>query len=260
MKNIFIKTLVLVGAMALPLASFAQSSATPIVKFLPLLSGYNVAVPTNATVGIGSTNVLFTAYNGQVLYSLTNNMGNTNSVAADAFQPVKLSPDANGDVVANASLVYAFGNTNLIPQVVTNSAGQWFVVTTTGTNVLNLGNYTAWPLAAPNSQMWMYPATTNYYQQYLVNSTNVVTINIYRAPALTANGASTGGAVPLWETTAGFTTNITTTATSQYGYCALPVGFMQGAAFVKATVTGGPLANSSVTTLLNQLGIVQPQP
>ena len=101
--------LISIGAgLVLGISAYAQTGATASFRFLPLLTGYNVLVPTNATVGLGSTNVLNTTYAGQILYSLTNNTVNgtvnTNMVAPDAFKSVALASDINGDINANASV------------------------------------------------------------------------------------------------------------------------------------------------------------
>jgi len=231
--------------------------ASPVPKFLPLLSGYNVAVPTNTAAGLGVTNTLYTTYNGQVLHSLTNDVINgtlqTNLQNADAFKYVELMPDANGDVNANTALFIYVGNTNWIPVVVTNSVGQYMVTNT-------------WLLAPagpfPN---WMYPATTNYYGVYTNAATNLVTVTLYRAPALNPQGmypASLKPFVPLWETTNTFSFSFSPQGIQPVGmYTNLPTTWLQGARYVYASITAGVNTGNSGSAgiLVNQLGILQPQ-
>ena len=257
----------LIVSLFLMTALVAVAQTTTIqYRFMPLLSGYNVYVPTNVTsVGYGTTNVEFTAYNGQILYSLTNNVingtVNTNLVAPDAFKLAELVPDANGDVVSNAVLVVAIGNTNLIPIAITNIQGQWFTPTLYyTTNYSTAAWATTWPLAS-SSIPWMYPATTNVYP-FITNNLVIWTIHLYRAPAMTPDGSTTGASYPWWETTAQYTYLYTNadSYTPSVTYVPLPTWFMQGAKKVYATVgttTGTYLSKGG---LLNQLGILQPQP
>jgi hypothetical protein len=252
------KKLLLIAALtALCSVSYAQSTGIRIMKFMPLLSGYNVAVPTNATPGLGIVNTLFTMYNGQIVYSLTNNVVNgtlnTNTTAPDAFKIVDLVADANGDVNANAALVVYIGNTNWIPVVVTNSFGQYFV--------------TNWTLATSKTPNWMYPGTTNVYPVYDQASTNPITISLYRALAINPQGGLGADLSPtlsvtntMWETTPSFTCVVTGLGINPVCLITnLPTVFLQGARHVKATVNTPANSSQNGTLLLNQLGIMQPQ-
>ena len=258
MKNTLKKIAAIGTGLLLGASAMAQSGAAPIPRFLPLLSGYNVLVTTNGAVTLGTTNTLFTAYNGQVLYSLTNNMingtVNTNASAADAFQTVALLPDANGDINANAAIWVAVGYTNWIPVVVTNSVGQYFVTNN-------------WILGESSTPNWMYPATTNYYPSFGASATNVVTVTLYRAGTKNPKGGISGsinnGSFPmLAETTSAF--NIVLTANGTTGVCVtsnLPAAWLQGAKHVYASVniaTNNAGANN-LGIIVNQIGILQPQ-
>lgn len=222
------------------LAASSLTASAAVFQYDSLLSGYNVLIPTNSTPTLGTTNVLFTYIHGEVLYSLTNNMGNTNVVAADAFSQATLVPDLNGDIVANATVSYYIGNTNWIPQVVTNANGQYYV--------------TNWVLNPQTYPIWMYPATTNYYPAFAASATNVVTISLFRATIIKP--------FPVWETTAGFVFTVTGTGTTPIaGTTNLPASFLQGANLVKASVTAAPNgASNGNGILLNALGIQQPVP
>ena len=249
------------GLGLLTVAASAQST-TPTMRFLPLLSGYNVFVPTNATtIGLGVTNVLFTTTAGQVLFSLTNNyiaassgtaVLNTNLTVGDAFKIVSLTADANGDINANTSLWISYGNTNAIPIVATNSAGQWFV--------------TNWLYAVSIVPNWMYPATTNYYQQFIAGAmTNTITVTLYRAATLNpmgSLGASLGPNVPLWETTNAWNFTFVPSAGVTGGTLStnLPTTWLQGAKFVYMTISAAAGGGVGGGELLNQAGIMQPQP
>ena len=249
------------GLAAFVVTGFAQST-TPIMRFLPLLSGYNVFVPTNATViGYGGTNVLYTSTAGQVLFSLTNNyiaassgtaVLNTNGVAPDAFKVISLASDVNGDINANASLWISYDNTNAIPIVATNSAGQWFV--------------TNWLYAVSIVPNWMYPATTNYYQQFIAGAmTNTITVTLYRAATLNPMGnlgASLGPNVPLWETTNAWNFTFQPSGGVTGGTLAtnLPTTWLQGAKYVYMTISAAAGGGVGGGELLNQAGIMQPQP
>lgn len=258
------KKLILVLGLILGFISLGVAdSATPTWKFIPLLSGYNVFVPTNSapvagvvpTVGLGSTNVLYTSYNGQVLFSLTNNyvngVLNTNGVAPDAFRRIDLASDANGDIVANAALGLYIGNTNWIPIVVTNSFGQYMV--------------TNWILATSQYPNWMNPASTNAYINFPAAATNVLTVNLYRV--MTANpqgggqGANLGPSFMIPETTPGFTFQVNATGITPLAVITnLPIGFLTGARSVYCTMTCTNGAVNNAGLLVNQLGILQPQP
>src|SRR5271157_118969 len=257
--------------------AFSQTTASPIMRFMPLLSGYNVLAPTNgATIGYGTTNVLFTTYNGQVLYSLTNNLipnatgtQTSTNIAPDAFKIVTLMSDVNGDINANASLWVYYGNTNLYPVVTTNSMGLYFIPPAGYTNAQLTTAYGGWPLANSAYQPWMYPATTNYYPLAVpAAQTNVVTVTLYRSPTMIPmgpSGPSLATSFPLWETTNAWSFSFAPLG-GVTGGCYetnLPTTWLQGAKHVYATVscsisTVG--ANGATGIPINQLGILQPQP
>jgi len=259
MKRILISLLTI-----LPIVAFAQASASPVYRFMPLLSGYNVALTTNVTYGVGTTNAEFTTYQGVIEYSLTNNIGGSN-VWGDAFKYGVLLPDSQGDYVANAQVCVYAGNTNWFPIATTNAFMQWYIPPAGFTNTGYFTTaYAGWPLAMSGYQPWMYPATTNTYPGYSGVFTNTITVNLYRAPAATPNGttAEVGPAQPLWETTPGLSFTVTVIGvTPVYFQTNLPATFLQGGPRIKATVTVASYAfGQGFGTMLNQLGLGQPQP
>lgn len=252
-----ITKIIVVGTMLLsPFAALAQQSATPVMRFIPFFTGYNVQVPTNTVAGIGVTNLLYSNVQGQNVYSLTNQNVNgtviTNSISGDAFQQIGLKADVNGDIVANAAVVVYVNNTNLIPIGVTNSFGQWFV--------------TNWPLAVSQFPNWMYPATTNLFPQVTSADTNLVTINLYRVTDIRGGfgNALAVNTPQMVETAASFSFSFNPTSTTNgVIYTNLPVAWLQGARQVRATITVGANGgnnNNAEGILINQLGILQPQP
>jgi hypothetical protein len=121
MKKLISFGLMLVGLVSAQAANYSYQN---------FLNGWNLCVSNNTTVTAGYTNNLFTYYHGEVYNSFTTNgVGNTNNLAPDAFvsSGVDLFADANGDVVSNAVIVAYIGNTNWIPVVTTNTAGQYFI-------------------------------------------------------------------------------------------------------------------------------------
>ena len=265
-----VKKIAAVGASLLIAGSaFAQSGVAPTYRFLPLLNGYNVLVPTNATVGYGSTNVLYTTYAGQVVYSYSNNVNgglNTNYTAPDAFKVQSLASDANGDINANASLWIYVGNTNWIPVVTTNSVGQWMVPPAGFTNLTLTTAYAGWPLAPASAfPNWMGLATTNYYPAFIASATNVVTVSLFASPTMNPQGgtgsATLGPVAPIWETTASFVTSVTPNGITAVCLSTnLPIAFLQHGRHIYATLSAPPnLASNGNGILVNQLGILQPQ-
>lgn len=270
MKNTKQLIAVLVGLLLCD-SVFAQNAART-MRFLPFLSGYNVLVPTNSTVTLGQTNVLYTMYNGQIVYSLTNTVVNgtlnTNSTSGDAFKFITLMADVNGDINANAALVITIGQTNLIPIAITNSVGQWFVpggglITNYSTGAWAVN----WPLTPSGVPNWMSPATTNIYPGFAAGATtNVVNVTLYRGPTMKMGGGGGLGpdlaaGVPIWETAAEWSTNVTqigvTATTKIYN---LPTVFLQGAHNVYVSLTQSNTASQNATgALVNQIGILQPQ-
>ena len=276
MKKHLLKVIALLALSAV--TATAQNNGLNVSKFLPLLSGYNVLLVTNnpvsGAVGYGTTNVLYTTYAGQVVYSLTNNNINataqTNIVAADAFKLGSLSADANSDINANAAIAVYVNNTNWIPIAITNSIGQWFVPTAANTtNFVTAAWATVWPLAQSQYPSWMYPATTNLYPQINAASTNVVTVSLYRElfqnPMGANYGPTVGGnALPsTFESSAGFSFSFTPTGATAYGIITnLPTGFMQGCRrfYAAVSINTNSAANLNAYVLLNQIGIIQAQP
>ena len=263
--NKYLKQLASVGAGLLLCGSaMAQNSVSTIHRYLPLITGYNVYVQTNTTPGLGVTNTLYTTYNGQIVYSLTNNSYNgsavnTNLIANDAFNVGKLATDINGDINANAAVYVYCSNTNWIPIAITNSVGQWFVPATPyTTNYSTAAWATVWPLASAQSPNWMYPATTNTYPN--LNGTNLVTVNLYAGPSMNPQGGygpTIGPNVALWETTPSFSFSFTTTGGTPVGlFTNLPTSFLQHAKNIYATVSVNTTNNG---VLLNTIGILQPQ-
>lgn len=260
-----LKQLASVGAGLLLCATvMAQNSVSTIHRYIPLVTGYNVYVQTNTTPGLGVTNTLFTIYNGQVVYSLTNNSYNgstvnTNLIAPDAFKVVTLSADVNGDINANAALYLYFGNTNWIPIAITNILGQWFVPTLPyTTNYSTAAWATVWPLGIGSAPNWMSPATTNTYPN--LNGTNLVTVNLYAGAASNPQGGigpDLGPNVYLWETSPSMSFTLTTTGGTPYGFFTnLPTSFTQHAKHVYMTISVNTTNNG---VLLNTAGILQPQ-
>lgn len=241
---------VIAASFALVASVFAQADATPQFKFIPLLSGYNVLVGTNDgfTAGLTVTNVEFTKYNGQILFSLTT----TNSaIPLDAFKIGSFKPNHNGDSAnANASVVVYLGNTN-----------QWVPIAT----VSNLASATVavlatnWPIAASGNNQFF--VGTNLYPQ--IFGKNPILITLYRVPLRSANGGAAGGSNPAFnvpETTAAF--SFTVTANDATPVCLitnLPSTWMQGANDVYCTVTNQAVSTGGHYQLINQLGILQPQ-
>jgi hypothetical protein len=251
MKNMK-KLISILSASLLGTAAFAQSG-TPIYRFQPLLSGFNVNVTTNTAAGLGVTNTVYSTYGGQIVHSLTNDVFNgtlnTNLVVADAFKIATLGSDVNGDINANAYVTILVGNTNYIPLAVTNSFGQYYV--------------TNWALGTSQYPNWMYPATTNLYPAFTANSTNTLTVTLYRAGTLKLAGgisADLNPATPMWETTSAFSFTVAPNGLTPVCVITnLPIAWLQGARHVYATITAATGAGTG-SILVNQLGIVQPTP
>lgn len=259
------------------LSASAQVSSQTAARFIPLLSGYNVLVPTNTTAAgqfgagayatLGQSNTLYTSYAGQELYSLTNNntfgssnsvtitQQNTNTIAPDAFKIAHIVPDVNGDFNANATLVLVTGYTNYEPNLywATNSFGQVYL--------------TNWPLALSQSPNWQYPATPNTYPTWPASSTNTVVITLFGGAGNIAgvSDSTSGGAIlpkmftssSIWSASFNVAAGVGNVVMTN-----IPTGVMQQCKDVYAEVTVTPAAGLTGTTnqLINQLGILQPQP
>jgi hypothetical protein len=269
MKKLLISGFLAVG-LTLSFTASPQVGATPLFKFLPLLSGYNVALPNGTNLTIGSSNFLYTTTKGQVVYPYSSTGISSNTVAPDAFQMQTLSADVNGDIAANASVFIYLGNTNWIPVVTTNSVGQYFVAPPGFTNASITTAYAGWPLAAGNGYPnWMYPATTNYYGLYNSSvGTNTVVVTLYKSPSTSPSGGIGPNLGPtptfanqMWESTStfSFSLNYNTTNGTVVGFSTnLPTAWLTGAKHVYASILN--LGTNSVGVLINQLGISQPQP
>lgn len=265
--------ILLIGVACLfSLSASAQASWRWSMK--PLLSGYNILVTSNGFVTLGNTNVLYTAYNGQILYAYSNNVNgglSTNQISADAFQSTELSADVNADIVANAALVISFGNTNLTPIITTNLSGQ-IIVPNFNTN--GLIGAVPWPLNSSGSgPNWSF-GSTNYYPQFGGNGalsvTNQLFVSLYRMYDNPKGGIGPSPAGPSYrftETTPGFTVALTVNNSGTIPttvYTNLPLNFLQGARKVYCSLS---LTNSTYTVgtnqtplLVNQVSIQQPQP
>ncbi|MDE2097286.1 MAG: hypothetical protein KGL39_08595 [Patescibacteria group bacterium] len=268
----------------------AQNAGTHVWQFQPLLSGYNVVVPSNGIVGpqalsspftvadVTSTNVLFTKYNGQNVYSYSNNVNGrlrSSGFVGDAFNLVKLVSDANGDINANASLWIMLGQTNYIPTVGTNTSGQFIVpgYQTNGLAPALGGSLVPWPLAVANGPVWQGNATTNFFPLFGQGGqaiTNQLIVNLYAVSTMNPKGGmgpDLNPTVPLAESTPSFTAYFpmagNTAVTPLVFSTNLPTAFLQHARMVYMTIG---FTNSIYTAgtnawnvLLNQAGIVQPQ-
>lgn len=232
------KILSILGLLAMALSAFGQANPSPVTKWLPL-AGYNVSIPTNTAVGLLSTNVLFTRANGQVVFSYTNTGGT--QVQGDAFRNVRLQSDALGDAFANATLVIAYGNTNLIP--ITNASG--FV--------------TNWALADPTLGAQI-AGTANVYPVQNANSTNFVTATLVKSYWDNPRGEdNTYPNYRLYEPTATFTVTFTQSATGGMIVTNLPVAWLQGVRNVGCVLSCTNTAGNGSATLVNFIGISQPQ-
>lgn len=269
------KLITIVAAVAVSLSINAANW-----KFDSLLSGFNVLVPTNSTIGLSSlginaSNVLYTTSQGAIVLSYSNNVAGipggttTNGFYGDAFRTANTYPDVNGDINANASVWVMIGNTNLLPIVCSNSTGQLFVPTSSTNGAISYWGTTptVWPLAASSVINWMFPATTNMYPNFAGGTNNVV-VTLYRESTLDFGGSSTITRVPFWETTSIFSFTCTPTvnvpgSTPYVVVTNLPTGFLQGGRIVGCTVTATPVGAGGATSLgvlLNQIGILQPVP
>ncbi len=237
------KILSILGLLALTASAFAQADPTPVTRWLPLINGYNVAIPTNqAPVGILSTNVQYTTPSGKIVYSYS--VTGASNGLSDAFANVRLQNDNNGDALANATLVIAYGNTNLYP--ITNSTG--FV--------------TNWALADPTLGSFI-QGTANTYPLQNANSTNFVTVNLVRPFWDNPRGDNLNGYpnYRLYETDAKNTFSVTFNQAATGGMIVtnIPAAFMQGVRNVSASISATNAAGNGFATVINFLGISQPQ-
>ncbi len=235
------KILSIISLCAVALTSFGQANPSPKNHWLPL-AGYNVAIPTNqGDIGLLSTNIEYTTAGGKIVYSYSNT-GITNGLY-DAFRNVILQSDAQGDGVANATLVIAYGNTNLIP--ITNTSG--FV--------------TNWILTDPTIGGNSNPlGTANVYPVQNANSTNFVTVRLYRSYWDNPRGEdNTYPNYRLYEPTATFNVTFSQSASGGFISTNIPLIFMQGVRNVSASIQATNAAGNGSATLINFIGISQPQ-
>lgn len=179
------KKLILLGLM---LATFVASAAN--FKVQPLFNGWNLYVTNGTVYQVGGTNYEYTTLQGTIVYSLTNNLGNTNSVWPDVFDAATyIASDYNGNLNTNAQFTIYINNTNWIPVAITNSQGQYFVSN-------------SWPLLTSQYPTYMYPANTNLYPSLPnASNTNMLVFNFQRGITVIPGTAGTGpSAVTLWET------------------------------------------------------------
>lgn len=252
MKKLLTSIALLATAMSLHAASYQEDS---------LLNGWNLYL-TNGTASIpGATNQLFTTLNGQIVYSLTNNVINgtlnTNAAAPDAYGIANMKSDANGDFVANTALHYYINYTNWIPVAVTNSQGQYFVYTGNTNGLPTAQTYPAygWPLVGNQYPVYQFPASTNLYPiPTLGVGTNLTTIYLQRGWSY-PNGSSS---VTVWDTTTNvFSFTIADTGIVPVaGVTNLPTAFTQGANLVRIAA----ITVSTNSVLINAISIGQPIP
>ncbi len=280
----------------LGLTSFSLTFTVPaqtithIWRAMPLLSGYNVSVPSNQVVGpavlpgsgvaanVVATNVLWTKYNGQIVYSYSNNVNGgmgTNGYIADAFQSASLVSDANGDINANACLWIALNQTNYLPVIATNSFGQ-IVVPGTSTNgllpVFGGPNPTLWPLAVNSGPNWLPQGTTNFYPLYSQSTgvgviTNNLIVSLYRAPGFSMQGGigpdlqpkvNLFENAPVWVWYINVTNGLPQVLSSN-----LPATLLQGGKDFVVTLgltnSIEPVTTNTASVLVNQVLLLQPQ-
>lgn len=257
-------------AIAVVLAASAHAAN---IKLFSLLNGYNVLIQTNITVGFGNSNIFYTTIQGQAVYSWTNNTvfttsgSNTattivqsNLVANDAFKPIDLFPDANGDYNSTATLVLYTGNTNWSPNNYwqTNANGLVYL----GTNVV--GSY--WPLAASIFPNWQYPATPNAYPTLsAANESNTITISLYPGSGNPSSSADVPASYPvLYSSTAIWSaTYVVAAGIPNCVMTNIPAVSLQQMRKVYATITcSGPTSGMTTSTneIVNFIGIYQPVP
>lgn len=246
------KKLITIGFTALTLAA---NAATYVEQ--SFFNGWNLYVTNGPSVanGIGVTNLLFTTAQGQIVYSLTNQVINgilnTNSIVGDAYDTGGngLSFNLNGDIVANGAIHYAINYTNLIPIAITNSQGQWYTSN-------------SWPLQSSQYPIYQYPATTNVYPSLPnASDTNLVTLYFQRGWSYPLGNSTS---YVFWDTSTNvFSFSITGTGfTPLAGITNLPIAFTQGANRVRLTSVLATTNTTGVSSgfIINQVSLGQPQP
>ena len=243
------KKLITIVALA---TAFAFSSNAANYVEQSLLNGYNVYAPTNSTLAIGQTNIEYTYLHGEIIYSLTNYLANTNSFYPDAFDPTAtfIHSDANGDVNPTVAIHWLLNATNLIPVVITNLQGQYFITNT-------------WPLAGPQYPTYMYPATTNLYPLLPnVNSTNLITFFFQRGWTINQSTPR----VTVWDTSTNvfqFQINGATYGAAGVPFAGItnvPTSFLQGANTIRLSTVVVGATSTAVPNgpyLINQVSVGQ---
>ena len=243
------KKLITIGLLALGLVS---SKAAANYFEQPFLNGWNLWVTNGGTVAVGGTNQMFTASQGQILWSfITNAAWNgtllSNTPAGDAFLArAVLRADGNGDVNANAAIHYYFNNTNWIPIAVTNAAGQ-FVVSNN------------WPLIPPGTPVFMFPATTNVYLQLPgTTTTNALTFNIQGG----WDYSWVGFPLVVWDSkTNGFSFTINSSGTiPNAGSTNLPTTFTQQYSLIRLNSVTSGTNSAAGGYIVNMVSLLQPIP
>lgn len=201
-----------------------------------LLTGWNLWV-TNGLVAIpGQTNLVYTDIHGAIVYSLNSSMGQTNSIAADAFDVASLVSDKNGVPVANSAIHLYVNNTNWIPIAITNYAGQYYVTS-------------SWPLLPSKWPIYMFPATSNTYPAAVPGATaNTVLITFQRGFIYSLGTRSQ----TVWDTSTNvFSFTASVPSGAPYALTTnLPASFIQGAS--KLRVAG---ITATTNLLVNQISV-----
>jgi len=224
------------------LAGVSMAASAAVYSEQPFVNGWNLYATNGASAVINNTNLLFTYIHGEIFFSLTNNMGQTNVIAPNAFDDFEtVYSDVNADVNANAAIHYMFNYTNLIPIAITNSAGQYFVSN-------------SWPLLNSVWPTYMYPATTNVYPTLpSAAATNAVTFNFQRGWRF-FNGEKP---YYIWDSSTNVFSFTVAGTGPQAGITNLPTSFLQGAELVRMHSVYNFGTNAAI---INQVSIGQWRP
>lgn len=277
MNNLLVSLGLAVGVGA---TAMAQNSAAPVYTESSLLTGWNVYVTNANTIVVGTLGTPYTSLNGQILLANITNVINgvtqSNTPAKDAFNTagVRLYPDVNGDIVANAAIHVLINQTNLIPVAMTNSQGYWFVGTmpTNGFPYQNIPPlYQPWPLI-PNQYSFTMPASTNLYLGLpTTTSTNNLVFSFQRGWTYKVG---LGGTYTVWDTSTNLFQFIYNGAlnaagamwpvagTSQSIITNLPTTFTQGADRIRLYSITEPdgTGNEPSPYIINAISVGQPIP
>jgi hypothetical protein len=246
------KKLIVIGLTAL-----ALSASAVVYTEQEFLNGWNLFVTNGATSTVGTSNYFYTDIHGAIWQSLestgmASSLATNGAIAPDVFGPiVKISPDANGDFVANAAIHYLINYTNWIPIAITNSAGQYFVTNT-------------WPLIpAGLYPQYMYPVTTNVYPALPVTQTLITTtISIQHGWDVGIPGFP----INVWDTSAAdmFTFSVNANPSLNItGVTNLPTSWLQSGMIARLYSVGNSAVGTNALAtgvLINQLSLGQPRP